>query len=209
MFKITCSGTYSDVAESISEQMNQTPSFVKLPPRSGKFNKQKFDYFLVLDFEATCDSPKTLVPQEVIEFPVLKVSGVSFEIESIFHSYVKPVIHPELTKFCTQLTGITQDVVNEYPVFEEVIEEFQSWLHLENLLCNSTNFAIVTVGNWDLKYLFPVQYKGLRLPYPEYMKRWINLKSSFLELSTVYPRNMITMMKYCQEEHEGRLHSGI
>ncbi|GFT75027.1 ERI1 exoribonuclease 3 [Nephila pilipes] len=189
--------------------MNQTPSFVKLPPRSGKFNKQKFDYFLVLDFEATCDSPKTLVPQEVIEFPVLKVSGVSFEIESIFHSYVKPVIHPELTKFCTQLTGITQDVVNEYPVFEEVIEEFQSWLHLENLLCNSTNFAIVTVGNWDLKYLFPVQYKGLRLPYPEYMKRWINLKSSFLELSTVYPRNMITMMKYCQEEHEGRLHSGI
>ncbi|GFT96069.1 ERI1 exoribonuclease 3 [Trichonephila clavipes] len=206
---MTCGRTYADVPECMPEQINFTPSFVKLPPKSGQFKKQKFDYFLVLDFEATCDSPKTLVPQEVIEFPVLKVSSLSFEVESIFHSYVKPVIHPDLTKFCTQLTGITQDVVDAYPEFEEVFEEFQSWLEIENLLDPKTSFVFVTVGNWDLKYLFPVQYKGLRVPYPEYMKRWINLKASFADLSTVYPRNMVTMMKYCQLEHEGRLHSGI
>ena len=31
--------------------------------QSLKFMKQKYDYFLVLDFEATCDDKKKLVPQ--------------------------------------------------------------------------------------------------------------------------------------------------
>ena len=35
---------------------------------------QQFDYFLVLDFEATCERDTRLNPQEVIEFPCLKVS---------------------------------------------------------------------------------------------------------------------------------------
>jgi inhibitor of KinA sporulation pathway (predicted exonuclease) len=27
---------------------------------------------------------------------------------SKFHEYVKPIVNPKLTKFCTKLTGITQ-----------------------------------------------------------------------------------------------------
>ncbi|KAF8788077.1 ERI1 exoribonuclease 3 like protein [Argiope bruennichi] len=207
---MTCKRTYSDTAASVEEKISlTTPAFVKLPPRTGKFNKQKFDYFLVLDFEATCDSPKTLVPQEVIEFPVLKINSGTFETESMFHSYVKPVINPELTKFCTQLTGITQEMVDNQPIFEDVFEKFQRWMQEEKLLDKNTKIAFVTVGDWDLKYLFPIQCKGLRIPVADYMRSWINLKVSFAEMTTVYPRNMITMMKYCQLEHEGRLHSGL
>ncbi|CAL1281012.1 unnamed protein product [Larinioides sclopetarius] len=187
---VTCKRNYSDAAESVEEKISlTTPAHVKLPPKTGKINKQKFDYFLVLDFEATCDSPKTVVPQEVIEFPVLKVNSESFETDSVFHSYVRPVVNPELTKFCTQ--------------------KFHTWMQEEKLLERNTKIAFVTVGDWDLKYLFPMQCKGLRLPVPDFMKSWINLKVSFAEMTTVYPRNMVTMMKYCQLEHEGRLHSGI
>lgn len=36
---------------------------VKLAPKLQELPKQKFDYFLVVDFEATCDSPVNLDPQ--------------------------------------------------------------------------------------------------------------------------------------------------
>ncbi len=35
--------------------------------------EQDFDYFLVLDFEATCIKDMRINPQEIIEFPCLKV----------------------------------------------------------------------------------------------------------------------------------------
>ena len=35
---------------------------------------QQFDYFLVMDFEATCERDTKLKPQEIIEFPCLKVN---------------------------------------------------------------------------------------------------------------------------------------
>ena len=37
---------------------------------------QQFDYFLVLDFEATCERGIKLKPQEIIEFPCLKVKVI-------------------------------------------------------------------------------------------------------------------------------------
>ena len=41
--------------------------------------------------------------QEIIEFPVLKVSGRTLEIEAQFHQYVQPDVHKELTDFCTEV----------------------------------------------------------------------------------------------------------
>ena len=42
------------------------PPFLKLPAKTAERKSQKYDYFLVLDFEATCDSPVTVVPQVFI-----------------------------------------------------------------------------------------------------------------------------------------------
>jgi len=68
----------------------------------------KYDYFCVLDFEATCDDVKRLSHQEIIEFPVVVVDARTFEVAAEFHKYVRPVWNPILTKFCTELTGIQQ-----------------------------------------------------------------------------------------------------
>ncbi len=41
-----------------------------IPPiTDSSVKKQNFDYFLVLDFEATCDESKGFKPPEIIEFP--------------------------------------------------------------------------------------------------------------------------------------------
>lgn len=47
---------------------------------------QNYDYFLVLDFEATCDEQRKIHPIEIIEFPVLKINARTFECESTFHT---------------------------------------------------------------------------------------------------------------------------
>lgn len=44
--------------------------------------------------------------QEIIEFPILKLNGRTMEIESTFHMYVQPVIHPQLTPFCTEVRAL-------------------------------------------------------------------------------------------------------
>lgn len=69
---------------------------------------QKYDYFLVLDFEATCDKGKRIKPQEIIEFPVLKVNAKTYQEESKFRQFVRPTHNPKLTDFCTELTKIQQ-----------------------------------------------------------------------------------------------------
>ena len=53
--------------------------------------RQKFKYFLVLDFEANCLEGVKIEPQEIIEFPCLMVSADNFQIVDQFHQYIKVI----------------------------------------------------------------------------------------------------------------------
>ena len=59
--------------------------------------------------EATCDENTKVSPQEIIEFPSVLLNTKTLEIVDEIQIYVKPRVHPKLTNFCTELTGITQD----------------------------------------------------------------------------------------------------
>ena len=67
-----------------------------------------FRYLLVLDFEATCDNPVQTRPQEIIELPTVVIDTHTGTIVGEFRRYIRPVVHPVLSPFCTTLTGITQ-----------------------------------------------------------------------------------------------------
>uniref|UniRef100_A0A7N9CAI8 ERI1 exoribonuclease family member 3 n=1 Tax=Macaca fascicularis TaxID=9541 RepID=A0A7N9CAI8_MACFA len=116
------------------------------------FPPQRYHYFLVLDFEATCDKPQ-IHPQEIIEFPILKLNGRTMEIESTFHMYVQPVVHPQLTPFCTELTGIIQAMVDGQPSLQQVLERVDEWMAKEGLLDPNVKSIFVTCGDWDLKVI--------------------------------------------------------
>ncbi|XP_021106418.1 ERI1 exoribonuclease 3 isoform X7 [Heterocephalus glaber] len=141
------------------------------------FPPQRYHYFLVLDFEATCDKPQ-IHPQEIIEFPILKLNGRTMEIESTFHMYVQPVVHPQLTPFCTELTGIIQAMVDGQPSLQQVLERVDEWMAKEGLLDPNVKSIFVTCGDWDLKVMLPGQCQYLGLPVADYFKQWINLKKS-------------------------------
>jgi len=69
----------------------------------------KLRYLLVLDFEASCgESGFPRDQMEIIEFPTIVYDLQEKKEVGRFHEYVKPVIRPQLTEFCTKLTGITQ-----------------------------------------------------------------------------------------------------
>ena len=43
-----------------------------------------------------------------VEFPAVLLNTSTGSIESEFHTYVLPEENPQLSEFCTELTGITQ-----------------------------------------------------------------------------------------------------
>jgi ERI1 exoribonuclease 3 len=84
------------------------PSATQRMAAAAKPARRHPKYLLILDFEATCGESFDRREQEIIEFPTLLYDLQKNEVQALFHEYVKPVAHPTLTEFCTNLTGIAQ-----------------------------------------------------------------------------------------------------
>jgi len=94
--------------------------------------------FIVYDLEATCwmGRPPGGV-NEVIEIGAVKVNRYG-EIVDRFSKFIKPHVNPYLSHFCTKLTSITQENVDQAEKFDKVVEQFQDWINIwdeEYLLC--------------------------------------------------------------------------
>jgi len=172
------------------------------PPKS-----PKFDYLLIVDFEATCDKNSIPTPQEIIEFPCLLLNTRTNKIEAKFHSYVQPQYHPQLSVFCTELTGIIQSMVDDQPHFSEVLQDFHQWMSLQGLLKADVKKAFVTCGDWDLN-LLPKQCATIDLIPKPYFNQWINIKKTFADSTGVFPSSMMDMLARLDIKHVGRHHSG-
>jgi len=148
--------------------------------------EQAFDYFVVLDFEATCDTPQPPSPQEIIEFPSVLLAGDSLQILDTFESFVRPQHHGLLSEFCRTLTTITQAQVDAAPLFSEVLDSHLRWLRSHALPTSATesgpSYAFITCGDWDLATMLPAQLRAIlpplgAIPWP--YRRWINIKRHF------------------------------
>ena len=171
---------------------------------------ERLDYFLVLDFEGVINkdrgSPDVM---EIIEFPVLKINARTLETESVFHTYVQPVIHQKLNPVCTEITGITQEMVDGQPTLSDTLTMLDEWMRKESLLEKGVNICFVTCGDWDLKKGLPVNCDYLGISYPDYLKKWINIKSYFQTIVGKKGHSMKTMLQDLKLTLDGRHHSGI
>jgi len=188
-------------------------SFLKIMSRPvGQPKAQKFEYFLVMDFEANCQQGLRLDPQEVIEFPCLLVRASDFTVQDQFHEYIRPVGIPNLTHFCTELTGITQDMVEDKEPFPAVLSQFEAWYSGHNLSPDMATF--VTCGQWDLVDMLPKQCKYSAIPVPQMLDvgktgEFVNIKFSFQEETRKYGKGLKDMQKVLGLTFVGRHHSGI
>ena len=171
---------------------------------------QGLHYFLVLDFEGVINKdPGAPNVMEIIEFPVLKVDAHTFKIESSFHTYVQPVIHKQLNPVCTEITGITQAMVDGQPILSQTLTMLDEWMRIEHLLDEGVNFCFVTCGDWDLKTGLPINCDYLGISYPDYLKRWINIKTYFQSIVGKKASGMKFMLDDLKLTLDGRHHSGI
>jgi ERI1 exoribonuclease 3 len=123
---------------------------------------------------------------------------------------VTPTVNPQLTNFCTDLTGITQEMVTNQPILADVLQSFHTWMTDEKLLEPTTKSIFVTCGDWDLYTMLRSQCDYFKLERPDYFNRWINIKKSFNKSTGKYGRDgMMGMLKDLNIQHIGRHHSGI
>ena len=141
---------------------------------------QNADFFIVIDFEATCEEKNpTDYPHEIIEFPAVLVSTEKKEIVDVFHSFVRPVINPRLSEFCCELTGIEQSTVDAASEFSEVHDRFLRWMDQHGLGIRHT-YTIVTDGPFDMGRFLFLQTKQSEMEYPlSYASHWTNLRKCF------------------------------
>ncbi|KAI8998834.1 ribonuclease H-like domain-containing protein [Trametes punicea] len=146
--------------------------------------KQPYDAFLVLDVEATCVQGAGFdYPNEIIEWPVVLLrwrdkdfKGKARELEVVdeFRSFVRPTWRPQLSPFCSALTGITQEQVDSAPSFPEVLDRFRRFLEKHGLTDPQsgrrlTRFCFCTDGPYDIRDFVVKQCFISKIPVPVWL----------------------------------------
>lgn len=168
---------------------------------------QDFQYFVVIDFEATCDKVRNPHPQEIIEFPSVIVSSVTGQLEACFQTYVRPTCNQLLSDFCKDLTGIQQIQVDRGVTLSEALLRHDKWLEKKGI--KNTNFAVVTWSNWDCRVMLESECRFKKIRKPPYFNRWINLKVPFSEVFGGVRCNLKDAVQLAGLAWQGRAHCGL
>ena len=168
-----------------------------------------FEYLLVLDFEANCVKEGALECQEIIEFPVVPINSADGSaVCDPFHFYIKPTVVPEITEFCTELTGIHQSTVDAGITIDKCLIALNDWMNQNGFTLENSTF--VTCGMWDLKTCLRSEATYKKLAILPYLKKFINIKDIWMHtfLKTKSP-GMAGMLTSLNLKLEGKHHSGI
>ncbi|CAH8538963.1 unnamed protein product [Schistosoma intercalatum] len=156
-----------------------------------------YDYLLIIDLEATCESKEKITtdadyPHEIIEFPILLYSTRLRKCVSVFHAYCKPRLHPDLSEFCTDLTQIQQIQVDNAQPFPHVLLQIEEWLFKRHKLANK-RCAIVCDCSADMSKFMRIQCRLANISIPSWANIWINLTKSFRAFYKFPSRYRITL----------------
>lgn len=130
----------------------------------------------VIDVEATCWEPKNSQPRdevsEIIEIGISVVDLTHLSILTNESILVKPQAS-KVSKFCTQLTTLTQEQVDRGVTYKQACEILQNEY-------DSRNRTFVSWGDYDRR-MFQDSAKFFGVKYP-FGPRHHNLKNSFAML---------------------------
>ncbi|NXG68338.1 ERI2 exoribonuclease, partial [Baryphthengus martii] len=158
-----------------------------------------------------------------VEFPAVLLNTATGEIESEFHAYVQPQEHPILSEFCTELTGITQNQVDEGVPLSICLSQFLKWIQKiqkekkiifsRDTLSNSTSEAkactFVTWTDWDLGVCLQYECKRKQLRKPDILNSWIDLKATYKAFYNRKPKGLNGALQDLGIAFAGREHSGL
>ncbi len=161
------------------------------------------NYYLVIDLEATCDENHRIPRErtEILEIGAVLVAERTLRIEDELQTFVKPVLHPQLTPFCTKLTSIVQTEVDAAPKFPEAINALRAFVGKKPVLFCSW-------GDYD-KSQFTRDAARHRVSLP-FGREHMNLKRAFSErLGESRPYGLGQSLTRLGLRFQGTAHRGI
>jgi inhibitor of KinA sporulation pathway (predicted exonuclease) len=167
-------------------------------------NLTQYDYYLVLDLEATCCNRETIKRHEteIIEIGAVMVAAQDLTVIDEFQTFIKPIRYPILTEFCKSLTSITQEQVDYAPGYVEAIALLKQWLS------NYPNAVFGSWGDYD-RNQFKQDSKFHNVPFPIAYPH-VNLKQLFSEVQGLPKRyGMAEALQLAGIALEGTHHRGI
>ena len=173
------------------------------------------DHLVVVDLEATCwdDSQDRRADMETIEIGAVKFDGdLLHAAESHVHAklmaadefqvYIRPVVEPTLSGFCTELTGITQEQVDSGIPFTEAFGLFAEWAGERPILASWGHFDIAQLGKDCRRH-------GITTPFWVSSVEHINLRARFEDYIGFQCQYISDGIAALELEFEGRSHSGL
>lgn len=159
---------------------------------------------LVIDVEATCWEPPEFQPaneiSEIIEIGIAVVNIDTREIEKNDSILVRPQ-KSKVSKFCTKLTTLTQEVVDKGVTFQEAMKTLRSEYDSQNRL-------FVSWGDYDRK-MFERNCQDYGVKYP-FGPRHMNLKNTFAVLNGLDREvGLDSALPYYSLTLEGTHHRGV
>jgi len=154
-------------------------------------NKIMMEHIIIMDCEANTGEsiPKDKI--DMIQIAALNVeqSDTDFKIVGRpFTSFCRPRNFPILTEHIKKLTGIDQSLVDNAPIYPNVMDNFKKWRHDQGLPGQTAVPAFS--GDWDMNSLLPYeQSRNKDEPMDSFFKKYINLKNAFAKLHPAHLTN--------------------
>lgn len=158
--------------------------------------------YIIVDLEATCwktgGGPDHM---EIIEIGAVEMETADSPAGREFAAFVKPVVSPELSDFCRELTSIRQEDVDAAEPFWSVFHDFVAWI-------GDSDFYLCSWGAYDLNQ-FRKDCARHKMALPASFENHINLKREFSEQKGIKPTGMNGALKHLGLTLEGTHHRGI
>ncbi len=158
--------------------------------------------FLVIDLEATCCDERSIPRSrtEIIEIGAVFVDPISFAVTREFQTFVKPLLHPILTPFCTQLTSIRQQDVTNAPSIAEAVPALAK-------LIGPSKPRFCSWGDYDRnQFQREARRGGFALPFAS---DHLNIKQAFATAEGHKKRGLGGALARAGLSFEGTAHRGI
>lgn len=173
-----------------------------------------FKYVICIDFEATCWSIPRKEDAEIIgnetiynffnendnffsptfqEIGAILLNLTTGDTEDQFHRHVRPTLFPKLSAYCTNLTGITQNLIDRQQPFAKFYDEFMQWLDrikseksvlfatpsLRRAADDKPSITFCSWSSFDLNFFFKKELQRARINVPSCFKTWIDARRIF------------------------------
>lgn len=160
---------------------------------------------LVVDLEATCSDDGSIAPEdmEIIEIGACWTTECGVVLERFQH-LVRPLARPILTPFFKQLIGITQEEIDQAPLFPVAARALQAFV--DNHVSDDTVW--MSWGTYDHKQLLrDAQRHGVAMPLTMPHQ---NAKRLFAKAQRIGKEvGMARACKLAGLELEGQHHRGL